>query len=371
MIIVSTTAAHQPVDRGDDPRADGDDDREPHQAAMSLDQVITPLTLAACGPCGTCYVRSTSNLEVLEMATTWADADTARAQLGRVGVWFGGLGSAPWPEACDAARRIEELGYGALWLSETPAAREPLAFAASLLAATERIPLATGIASIWARDALAARNGAFALAEAHPGRFTLGLGVSHAPAVQVRGQVYDKPLTAMRTYLDAMDSIDYGGAAPSAPVPLVLAALRPKMLGLSGERTSGAHPYFVPVEHTRVARETLGAGPLLAPEVSVAVETDPGAARERARKFMKLYLTLPNYTNNLRDLGWGDEDLAGGGSDALVDAIVGWGDAEAVAGRVRDHQEAGADHVCVQVVGADVATAVAELETLAPLLLGS
>jgi probable F420-dependent oxidoreductase len=305
------------------------------------------------------------------MTTTWADANTARAQLGRVGVWFGGLGAAPWPQARDAARRIEELGYGALWLSETPAAREPLAFAASLLAVTERIPLATGIASIWARDALAARNAAFALAEAHPGRFTLGLGVSHAPAVQMRGQVYDKPLTAMRTYLDAMDSVDYAGAAPNEPVPLVLAALRPKMLRLSGTRTSGAHPYFVPVEHTKVARETLGDGPLLAPEVSVAVETDAAAARERARSFMKLYLALPNYTNNLRDLGWGDADLADGGSDALVDAIVGWGDVAAVAARVRAHQDAGADHVCVQIVGTDVDRALTELEALAPALLGS
>lgn len=305
------------------------------------------------------------------MATTWADADAARAQLGRVGVWFGGLGAAPWPAARDAARRIEELGYGALWLSETPAAREPLAFAASLLAATERIPLATGIASIWSRDALAARNGALTLAEAHPGRFTLGLGVSHAPAVQLRGQVYDKPLTAMRTYLDAMDVLDYAGAPPSTPVPLVLAALRPKMLELARTRTSGAHPYFVPVEHTRAAREALGAEPLLAPEVSVALEADAAAARERARSFMKLYLGLPNYTNNLRDLGWGDADLADGGSDALVDAIVGWGDVDAVAARVRAHQDAGADHVCVQVVGTDVAGAVAELEALAPALLGA
>lgn len=303
------------------------------------------------------------------MATTWADADTARGQLGRVGVWFGGLGWAPWPQAREAARRIEDLGYGALWLSETPAAREPLAFAASLLAATERLPLATGIASIWARDALAARNGAFTLAEAHPGRFALGLGVSHAPAVQQRGQVYDKPLTAMRNYLEAIDSSDYAGAPPSTPVPLVLAALRPKMLELSGTRTSGAHPYFVPVEHTKVARQTLGAGPLLAPEVSVVLETDASVARERARAFMKVYLELPNYTNNLRDLGWGDADLGDGGSDALVDAIVGWGDADAVAERVRAHLEAGADHVCVQVVGTDVAGAVAELEALAPALL--
>ena len=185
-----------------------------------------------------------------------------------------GLGRAPWPEARAAARRIEELGYGALWLSETPDAREPLAFAASLLARPSGSRGDRHRVDLGARRAGRAQR-RVALAEAYPGRFTLGLGVSHAPAVQMRGQVYDKPLTAMRTYLDAMDATDYAGAAPSAPVPLVLAALRPKMLELSGARTSGAHPYFVPVEHTRVARETLGAGPLLAPEVSVALETDP------------------------------------------------------------------------------------------------
>lgn len=304
------------------------------------------------------------------MATTWADPDAARAQLGRVGVWFGGLGGAPWDAAREAARRVEDLGYGALWLSETPAAREPFALAGALLGATERIPLATGIASIWARDALAARNAALSLGESFPGRFALGLGVSHAPAVQVRGQVYDKPLTAMRTYLEALDAVDWMGPPLDVPVPLVLAALRPKMLELSGTATTGAHPYFTPVEHTRIARSTLGPGPLLAPEVSIALESDPGAARARARSFMKLYLSLPNYTNNLRDLGWGDDDLGDGGSDALVDAIVGWGDVDAVAARVRAHLDAGADHVCVQVVGTDVAGAVSELEALAPALLG-
>jgi probable F420-dependent oxidoreductase len=302
--------------------------------------------------------------------TDWADGAAAREQLGRVGVWMGGLGRAPWPEARDAARRIESLGYGALWLSETPTGREPLAHAGLLLGATERIPIATGIASIWSRDALAARNGALALAEAHPGRFTLGLGVSHAPAVRLRGQEYDKPLTAMRAYLDGLDAAPYQGAEPAVPVPLVLAALRPRMLGLARDRATGAHPYFVPVEHTAAARSALGDGPLLAPEVSVVVEADPVAARARAREFMKLYLELPNYTNNLRDLGWSAEHVADGGSDALVDAIVGWGSVDAVAARVRDHLDAGADHVCLQVVGTDVDGALAELEALAPALLG-
>jgi probable F420-dependent oxidoreductase len=299
----------------------------------------------------------------------WADGAEARRQLGRVGVWLGGIGREPWAAAQIAARRIEELGYSALWISETPMFREPLAHAAQLLGATERITIGTGIASIWSRDALAARNAALGLGEAYPGRFTLGLGVSHAPAVKVRGQEYEKPLTAMRTYLDGFEAVPYQGAAPTTPVPVVLAALRPKMLELSRDRTAGAHPYFVPVEHTAIARERLGAAPVLAPEVSIVLESDPAAARERARQFMSLYLQLPNYTNNLRDLGWGDDDLGDGGSDALVDAIVGWGDVDRVAAFVGAHLDAGADHVCLQPVATTLDGAVAELEALAPALL--
>jgi probable F420-dependent oxidoreductase len=304
-----------------------------------------------------------------DRSAVWADGGTAREQLGRVGVWLGGLGRASWAEGRAAARRIEDLGFGALWISETPGGKEPLAHAGLLLEATERIAVATGIANIWARDAVAARDGAYALAEAHPGRFTLGLGVSHQPMVDVRGHDYDKPLTAMRGYLDALDALPFNAPAPSQPVPLVLAALRPRMLGLAGERTSGAHPYFTPVEHTARARAALGDGPLLAPEVSIVLEADPSAARERARRFTTGYLQLPNYTNNLRDLGFGDDDLAGGGSDRLVDAVVGWGDPDTVVARVRAHLDAGADHVCVQPVGAPVDVAVAELERLAPALL--
>ena len=299
----------------------------------------------------------------------WADGAEAKRQLGRVGVWLGALGFAPWEDAAAAAQRVEELGYSALWISETPVGREPLSHAGLLLGATQRITIATGIASIWSRDALAARNGAVGLAEAFPGRFTLGLGVSHAPAVKLRGQEYDKPLTAMRTYLDGFEAAEYRGAVPATPVPVVLAALRPKMLELSASRTAGAHPYFVPAEHTRIARERLGADAVLAPEVGVVLETDPALARARARDFMKLYLALPNYTNNLKDLGWTDADLADGGSDALVDALIGWGDAERVAAFVQAHLDAGADHVCLQPVGTSIANAVDELAALAPLLL--
>jgi probable F420-dependent oxidoreductase len=304
-----------------------------------------------------------------DTTAAWADGTTAGTQLGRIGVWLGALGRTAWPRAREAAQRIEELGYGALWISETPGAKEPLAHAGLLLGATERLPIATGIANIWVRDAVAVRDGAYALAEAHPGRFTLGLGVSHRPIVDIRGHDYNKPLTAMKGYLDAIDAIPYSAPAPAQPVPLLLAALRPKMLGLAAECTAGAHPYFTPVEHTAIARETLGDGPLLAPEVSIVVERDPSAARERARRFTAGYLQLPNYTNNLRDLGYTDEDLAGGGSDRLVDAIVGWGDEAAVVARIKDHLDAGADHVCVQPVGASIDVALSELERLAPALL--
>ena len=299
----------------------------------------------------------------------WAGAATAREQLGRIGVWWGGLSAAPWAAASAAARRIEELGYGALWINESLGQKEPLAQAGLLLGATERIAIATGIANIWTRDPTAARNGAFALAEAHPGRFALGLGVSHQPLVDARGHNYAKPLTAMRAYLDGLDAVAWGGPPPAAPVPRLLGALRPKMLELARDRATGAHPYFTPVEHTVRARAILGPDALLAPEVSIALESEPARARERSRAFVARYLEMPNYANNLRDLGYGDDELAGDGSDRLVDALVGWGDEEAVARRVREHLDAGADHVCVQPVATDVTGAVAELERLAPVLL--
>ncbi len=299
--------------------------------------------------------------------TRWADSDEAREQLGRVGVWLGALGGEPWERARAAAQRIEALGYRALWLSDTPAGKEPLTHAALLLGATERLVLATGIANIWSRDAIAARNAAFALADAHPGRFTLGLGVSHAPAVQLRGHEYRRPLAAMRAFLDGFDAAPYQPPAPARPVPLVLGALRSKMLALAGERATGAHPYFTPVAHTARAREMLGraGGGLLAPEVSVAVDGDVA----RGRQFTKYYLRLPNYANNLRELGFDEDDIADGGSDRLVEAVVGLGDVDAVATRVRDHLDAGADHVCVQPVATDLDGALDELERLAPKLL--
>lgn len=275
------------------------------------------------------------------------DVAALKRRMGRVGVWNSTLGGEPASFEREAAAELESLGFGTLWVGESPKGKEALAHSAILLGATQRMLIATGIANIWVRDATAASNGANALGEAFDGRFVLGLGVSHAPLVSSRGHDYRKPVSAMRAYLDAMDATEYDGPRP-APVPRLLGALRGKMLDLAATRTQGAHPYFVTPEHTARARAVLGPDPVLAPEQTVVLDTDPDRARRTARRFMSLYLALPNYTNNLRELGWDDKDLANGGSDALVDAIVAWGDPETIIGRVRAHLDAGADHVCVQ-----------------------
>lgn len=295
-----------------------------------------------------------------------AQVQGLRDRIGRVGVWLGPIGLAPAEEERAAVARIEQLGYTAAWFGEALSGREAMSHAGILLAASERLAVATGIASIWARDAAAAINGANTLNEAWGERFVLGLGVSHAPIVQSRGHHYTRPLTAMRTYLDAIARHAYTGPPPAHPSPIVLAALGPRMLELARDRTAGAHPYFVPTAHTARAREILGPGPVLAPEQVVVLETDPGRAREIARRHMAAYLRLPNYVENLRTFGYHDEDFAGGGSDRLVDAIVAWGDEAAIAARVREHLAAGADHVAIQAYADDASAAVAQLERLAP-----
>ncbi|MFB9909565.1 LLM class F420-dependent oxidoreductase [Allokutzneria oryzae] len=289
-------------------------------------------------------------------------------RLGRVGIWTIALAWGSAAEARGFAAEAEELGYGALWFGEAPSGKESLSNAAVLLAATQRITVATGISNIWARDATAMRAGGDTLAEAFPGRFLHGLGVSHLDAVSMRGHDYGKPVSTMRAYLDAMDAVDYTAAAPAEPTPRVLAALRPKMLELARDRTAGAHPYFVPTEHTRRARDVLGADPILAPEQAVVLETDPVRAREIAREHMSRYLAMPNYVNSLLWLGFTEDDVAGGGSDRLVDALVAWGDADAISARVREHHDAGADHVAVQPLGS-ISDARNQIRELAPALL--
>ncbi|MDP1820409.1 MAG: LLM class F420-dependent oxidoreductase [Acidimicrobiales bacterium] len=291
-------------------------------------------------------------------------------QLGRVGLWTFQLDLQPASAAREAATELDELGYSTLWLPEA-VGREPFVNSALVLSSTERMVVATGIASVWARDAMTMAAGHLTLSEAFPGRFLLGVGVSHQPMVDhVRGHHYEKPLGKMRSYLDEMDRAIYVAPRPPDEPRRVLAALGPKMLQLAAERALGAHPYFVPVEHTAVAREVLGDGPMLCPEQAVVLSTDPDEARAAARQHMGTYLTLPNYTNNLRRLGWTDDDLGDGGSDRLVDAIVAWGDEAAIVERIQAHLAAGADHVCLQVLSSDATVLpMAEWRTLAPAVL--
>ncbi|MEO6027039.1 MAG: LLM class F420-dependent oxidoreductase [Candidatus Binatia bacterium] len=272
--------------------------------------------------------------------------------IGRIGIWTAALDHQPAARAQEAAAEIEALGYGALWFPEAMG-REAFTNAAVLLAGTRRLTIATGIANIWVRDAAAMAAAQKTLAEAYPDRFLLGMGVSHAPLVGMRGHDYAKPFSAMQRYLDGMDQAPFLALGPTEAPPRALAALAPKMLRLSAERTWGSHTYFVPPEHTAQARAALGPDALLAPEQAVVLATDATTARTIARGHMAMYLALPNYVNNLKRLGFSDDDVANGGSDRLVDAIVVWGSVDDVATRVRAHHDAGANHVCLQVLDAD------------------
>jgi probable F420-dependent oxidoreductase len=292
-------------------------------------------------------------------------------RLGPVGAWTFALERRPIGEEREALAELEEVGFPAVWIPEGRGSKEILSHAALLLPATRRLVLATGIASIWARDPVAMATGARTLGDAFPGRFVLGIGVSHRTTVDRRGATrYRQPYERMVRYLDAMEEAGYPvRPTPDLP-PIVLAALGPRMLRLAAERTAGAHPYFVPVEHTARAREVLGPEPFLGPEQAVVLEADAARSREVAREYMSHYLKLENYSRNLLRLGWTEEDLAGGGSDRLVDALVGWGDEDAIRRQVRAHLDAGADHVSVQVLVADpMAMPLPQLRELAPALL--
>ncbi len=300
------------------------------------------------------------------------DVRVWRERLGRIGAWSFDAERLSADDARAYAREMESLGIPSLWLPESLGSKEIFAHSSLFLAATSRLVIATGIANIWARDPVAMANGQRAISEAYPGRFLLGLGVSHAPVIPMRGQGmrYERPIEHMREYLDAMDKAPYTGKPTETG--RVLAALGPRMLRLSAERALGAHPYFVPVEHTTIARRELGPDALLAVEQAAVLATDPAVARATARRHMKRYLELDNYANNLRRLGWKAADIANGGSDALVDAVVAWGDAAAIRRRVDEHHRRGADHVCIQVIRTDIAAAAAlEWRTLAPVLLAA
>ncbi|MGD1224059.1 LLM class F420-dependent oxidoreductase [Streptomyces krungchingensis] len=263
----------------------------------------------------------------------------AKAAVGRYGLWSVGLRSedpARRADIAEAAAEIEQLGYGAVWLGGSSHARHAL----PLLEATSRLTVGTSIQSIWQYDTDESAAGFGEVESAHPGRFLLGLGVSHAKLADQ----YRRPYSSLVDYLDALDALG---------VPedrRVLAALGPKTLTLSADRAAGAIPYLVTPEHTAQAREILGEAPLLAPEFAVVPETDPTRARTLARAHLALYLTLPNYTNSFLRLGFTEEDLASGGSDRLVDALYAWGDEARIRDRVNALLEAGADHVALQMV---------------------
>jgi probable F420-dependent oxidoreductase len=264
-------------------------------------------------------------------------------------------------EAADAAAELEQLGYRALWF---PAGKAAGAFnaASELLRATGTVTVATGILSVWVADPEVVAAERAQLSDAYDGRFLLGLGVSHAPLVG--SDRYKRPLEKMRTFLDSLDV----AAPPVTAEERALAALGPKMLELARERSLGAHPYLVTPDHTRAAREALGPEKLVATEQAVVLETDPERARSLARGHLEIYLQLPNYTNNLARLGFSDDDIAGGGSDRLVDALVAWGDEEAIRARIDEHREAGADPVLVQAISGRDGLPREEWRRLAPAL---
>ncbi len=289
-------------------------------------------------------------------------------QAGSLGVWFFTEGMSSL-EAAEFAGRLESLGYSHLWLPETMG-RDPVAHAAYLLSQTDRLHLATGIANISHRHSGMMVQAQKTLAEQSGGRFLLGIGVSHAPLVEgARGLRYGKPVATMRQYLEDMGASPYRGPEPKEKPKTVLAALGPRMLALSAEKADGAHPYWTTPEHTQTAREIMGPDKLLCVEQKVCLETDPSRAREAGRKALGMYAALPNYRNNWKRLGFTEAEIENGGSDKLIDALLGWGDEKAIARRIQEHRDAGATHVCVQPLKAGGATGELDwalLEALAP-----
>ena len=272
--------------------------------------------------------------------------------IGRVGLWTFLLDEHPASRVRELAQEIEEMGWPTLWRPES-SGRDVLVSSSVLLDATSRLIVASGIAQIYARHPVTAVAAQKTLFEAHEGRFLLGLGVAHASSVEgIRKLEYRTPYSDMVSYLKAMAEAPYTAVEPATKPPTVLAALGPRMLKLSAEAADGAHPYFTPPEHTAMARDILGEGPLLAPEQMVVIDSDLERARSVARANMALYLRLPNYTNNLLRCGFTQTDIDDV-TNRLVDGIVACGDLDVTVDRVQQHLDAGADHVCIQVLVAD------------------
>ncbi|HTR74997.1 MAG TPA: TIGR03620 family F420-dependent LLM class oxidoreductase [Solirubrobacterales bacterium] len=302
-----------------------------------------------------------------EPAELSTDPSVLRGRLPATGVWMTAFTGRSAAAVREAAAAVERMGWRAWWGGEAPFNRDVFTGSALALEATSSLVVLTAVANIYARDPMAMKSGALTLGDAYPGRFGLGIGVSHASLVGHRGHAYGKPLQAMRAYLDAMAEAHYVPPPPAEPVPLLLAALRPRMLDLARERSAGSHTYFVGVAHTESAREALGPEPFLAPELMFVLDPDPDSARARVRRALTPYLeNFPNYVDNLRRFGYGEGDFRDGGSDRLVDDLVAWGGAEEIGDRVRAHLDAGADHVCLQPLVGSLDRALAQLEELAP-----
>ncbi len=265
---------------------------------------------------------------------------------GRYGLW---TSRRSWPAdpaaVAEAAAEIEALGYGSIWIGGSPP--DDLALPGAILAATTRLAVGTSIVDIWRSDPTALAASHARLRGAHPGRFSLGLGMGHAPSVEATGQRYVRPLSKLRAFLEEL---------PGVPASeRLLAALGPKALELASTAAAGALPYLVPPQHTADARRILGRDKLLIPEQKIFFGTNPETSRTAGRHGTAIYLSLPNYTKNLRRYGLNDEDFAGQGSDRWVDTLVAWGSDDAVRARVDEHFTAGADHVALQVLSADPA----------------
>ncbi len=268
--------------------------------------------------------------------------------IGKLGVWyfFDGLSS---KDAAAAAKRIESLGYGALWIPET-VGKNPMVLASWLLANTEKLNVATGIVNIYHREPGVTMAAQKSLAEQSGGRFLLGMGVSHKPLVEgVRGLSYGPPLATMAKYLEKMAAAPYNGFPPAEDPPTVIAALGPKMLALAAEKCTGAHPYFSSPDHTRFAREIMGPDAWLCVEQKVILESDPAKARDLARPVAKIYQGLPNYRNNWLRMGLTEDDI-NSLSDKFIDTTFAWGTVEDIKARITEHMDAGASHVCIQPV---------------------
>jgi probable F420-dependent oxidoreductase len=287
-------------------------------------------------------------------------------ELTGTGVWSAGLRYGDPAAAADAAAELESLGYSAMWLPDVGGDLFPAV--ENLLAATGTVTVATGILNLWMHTPAETAQAYTQLTGAHGRRFLVGIGVSHGPLIDaMKPGEYQRPLAKTEAYLDELDQ-----ESPTVPVDdRLLAALGPKMLELAGRKAAGTHPYNVVPGHTAAAWAALGPGKLVAPEQGVVLETDPDKARTIARSFLATYLALPNYANNWFRYGLTPDDARDGGSDRLVDALIAWGDEEAVAARVQAHRDAGADHVCIQVItGEPAALTLDGWRRLAPVLCG-